>query len=213
MINRKHLLFFFIFIIIGVIISSVVCKQKATMVWTKSHVDLSMAMRKLWEDHIIWTRMYIVSYVDNLKDVDKAAARLLKNQEDVGSAIIPYYGDAAGKKLTDLLKAHIIGAVALLTAAKAGNNTAATDAEKKWYANADELATFLSSANPNWTKADLSKMLYDHLRLTKQEAVARLTKNYDLDISNFDMIHQNALMMADMLSEGIVKQFPDKFKE
>ena len=110
-----------------------------------------------------------------------------------------------------MLKAHILGAVDILKAAKAGNSTGAADAEKKWYDNAAEIATFLSNANPNWSKEDLKTMLDNHLNLTKSEAVARLTGNYSADISAFDKIHEQAMMMSDTLADGIVKQFPNKF--
>ena len=176
---------------------------------TKSEVDLNNAMRMLWEEHITWTRMYIVSAVADSQDTDKAAARLLRNQEDIGNAIKPFYGNEAGDKLTALLKEHILTAAEIIKEAKAGNSTAA--AEKKWFSNADEIAAFLSKANPNWPEKVVKDMLYNHLTLTKEEAVARLTKDYDADIAAFDKIHKQALEMADALSGGIVKQFPEKF--
>jgi hypothetical protein len=100
----------------------------------------------------------------------------------------------------------------LVEAAKAGNNTAAAAAEKKWYENADEIAAFENSINPNWNKTALMTMWHDHLKLTKGEAVARLTKNYTADIQAFDQIEALANMMADSMADGIVKQFPNKFK-
>jgi hypothetical protein len=54
---------------------------------------------------------------------------------------------------------HQQTAAALVEAAKTGNNTAAAAAEKKWYKNADEIAAFENSINPNWNK----KGTNDHL--------------------------------------------------
>src|ERR671927_180164 len=172
---------------------------------------LVLALRDLWVDHTGWTRNYIISFVAGLPDTNLVAQRLLKNQEDIGNAIKPFYGSEAGNKLTGLLKDHITGAVELLKAAKAGNKTGAAAAEKKWYDNADQIATFLSSANPNWSKVALKSMLDNHLALTKAEAVARLTGNYADDIATYDKVRQEANMMSDALVDGIVKQFPDKF--
>src|SRR5688572_11942105 len=78
-----------------------------------SPLEFRNAMRKLWEDHITWTRLYIVSAAASLPDKDATAQRLLRNQEDIGNAIKPYYGAAAGNQLTALLKDHILGAVEL----------------------------------------------------------------------------------------------------
>lgn len=169
-------------------------------------------MRKLWEDHITWTRNYIISALSDLGDSGKVAERLLKNQDDIGAAVKPVYGDAAGMKLASLLRDHILVAAEVVKAAKSGNNDELTQANKKWYMNADEIAAFLSGANPNWSKKDLTDMLYQHLELTTGEVVSRLKKDWQVDIEFYDKGHEHMLMFADYLTYGIVKQFPKKFK-
>jgi len=173
--------------------------------------QLRMAMHKLWEDHIVWTRNVILNIMDDLPGTDQAVNRLLKNQDDIGNAVKPFYGEAGGKELTRLLREHITMAADLLKAAKAGNNSAFDAANKKWFTNADEISDFLSKANPNWKLADMKKMMYDHLTLTTEEAVARLKKDYAADVKAYDKVHDEILMMADMLTDGIIKQFPGKF--
>jgi hypothetical protein len=176
-----------------------------------SSVELQTAMRKLWADHVLWTRQYIVSAILNDPSAQAASVRLLKNQEDMGNAVVPYYGAAAGAKLTDLLKQHILIAVDLVTAAKAGDAAKQADADKRWHQNAADIATFLSGANPNWPRQTLLDMLNRHLALTTQEAVNRLQQKWNDDVSNFDAIFSQSMMMADALSAGIIKQFPAKF--
>lgn len=179
---------------------------------TKADLDLRIAMRKLWEDHIVYTRNYIISALADLEDVNAIAERLLKNQDDIGDAIKPYYGEDAGKKLAGLLREHILIATEVVKAAKMGNNEDLDKASKKWNSNADDIAAFLSGANPNWAKKDMTDMLYKHLELTTGEVVSRLKKNWTADISYYDKGHMHMLMFADALTDGIVKQFPDKFK-
>jgi len=174
--------------------------------------QLRIAMHKLWEDHVTWTRNVILNIIDGLPGTDQAVARLLRNQEDIGKAIKPIYGDAAGNELTRLLKDHITIAAELLKAARMDDNTAFDAANKKWSGNADEIAAFLSKANPNWKLAEMKHMMHDHLDLTTREAVARLKKDYEADIKAYDQVHEEILLMADMLTEGIVKQFPERFK-
>ena len=173
------------------------------------------AMRKLWEDHITWTRQFIVSagtQSDNLADIGPTVDRLLANQADIGNAIKPYYGDAAGDALTELLREHILTAADLVAAAKAGDDDAVTETSAKWYANGDEIATFLSEANPrNWGLDDMKAMMREHLDLTLEEAVARLQGRFADDIVAYDKVHVAILHMADMLSDGIIAQFPGKF--
>ena len=173
--------------------------------------QLRMAMHKLWEDHIVWTRNVILNIMDDLPGTDQAVNRLLQNQDDIGNAVKPFYGEAGGKELTRLLREHITVAADLLKAAKAGNNSVFEATNKKWIANADEISGFLNKANPNWKLEDMKKMMHDHLTLTTEEAVARLKKDYAADVKAYDKVHDEILMMADMLTDGIVKQFPGKF--
>ncbi|MBI2854786.1 MAG: hypothetical protein HYX87_07710 [Chloroflexi bacterium] len=169
-------------------------------------------MRKLWEDHIIWTRVVIISFVGGLPDLNFAIDRLLKNQVDIGNAIKPFYGNAAGERLTALLKDHINGAVAVLRGAKSGNAARLDAALEDWYDNGNKIATFLSNANPkNWPPAAMKIMLREHLNLTFLEATARLKGAFDTDVATFDKVHVQALRMADILSQGIIAQFPGKF--
>ena len=172
---------------------------------------LDVAMRKLWTDHVVWTRQYIVSAIAELPDGNAAAGRLLKNQEDIGNAIVPVYGSAAGQKLTGLLKEHIMIAVDLIAAAKAGNQTKFQEEDRKWSNNVADIADFLSGANPHWPKKDVLDLLNLHLSLTKKEAVARLEKKWDEDVQAFDDIFTEILTVADTLSAGIHGQFPGKF--
>ena len=171
------------------------------------------AMRKLWEDHITWTRVFIISAAADLPDNAAATERLLQNQADIGNAIKPYYGDTAGDKLTTLLKEHITTAAEVVAAAKANDKAKLDDANKRWFANADQIADFLSGANPkNWPAADMRKMMRDHLDLTTAEVVARLKGDWAADIAAYDKVHEQILHMADMLSAGIVQQHAAKFK-
>jgi hypothetical protein len=170
-----------------------------------------LALRKLWSDHVIWTREYVVAAVAGTPDAGGAASRLLRNQEDIGAAIVPYYGQGAGDRLTELLKQHILIAVDLIEAAKAGDNTAFATHDANWTANIHDIAAFLSGANPNWPEAAVVDLLALHLQLTKREVVARLQKDWDADIKAFDDIFTEILVVADTINDGLAAQFSDRF--
>lgn len=206
--RRFTLLAFFVFLLLAI----------APMVATGAQADkLSRAdfhdeMRRLWEDHIVWTRLYIVSAVEELPDLDATTQRLLANQDDIGNAVKPFYGDEAGAALSDLLRDHILGAAALLTAAKAGDEAGVTAASEAWSANADAIAAFLNSANPDhWPLDVLTHEMHMHLDFTLREAQARLAGDYTAEIAAYDEVHQHILSMADVLSQGLIEQFPEMF--
>jgi hypothetical protein len=177
-----------------------------------SAAEVKRDMRKLWEDHITYTRNYIISALADLEDAKQVAQRLLKNQDEIGQAIVPFYGEEAGKKLASLLKDHILIAADVVKAAKADSREELKAGQKKWKQNADDIAAFLSKANPNWPEKDLKAMLHEHLALTTDEVIGRIKKDWAADIAAYDKGHAHILKLADALAAGIAKQFPDKLK-
>jgi hypothetical protein len=187
----------------------------ATATARMNHKQLAFhdGMRKLWEDHVTWTRLAIVSFAHDLPDLSATEARLLRNQTDIGNAVKPYYGRAAGNRLTALLKDHILGAVALLQAAKAGDPAMIQQRSDEWYANGKQIADFLHKANPrHWPRRELRSMMKSHLDQTLDEATHRLQGDYAADIRDYERIHRHILEMADTLSDGIMAQFARRFR-
>ena len=180
---------------------------------TKSELALRRDMRQLWEDHIVWTRLAIISLTTGSPDTEATVGRLLRNQTDIGNAVKPFYGKAAGNELTKQLKQHILIAADVIAAAKAGNQAKLADAQARWAKNGDDIATLLNSVNPRrWKLGSMKAELRLHLKLTTDEVVARLTGNWTADIAAYDKIHLHALHVADTLSAGLVKQFPKRFR-
>jgi hypothetical protein len=176
-------------------------------------VALKMDIRKLWEDHITWTRVAIISLESGTPDTNATVARLLKNQTDIGNAVKPFYGNAAGGKLTQLLREHILIAADLIAAAQAGDQTKLADAQTRWTANADEIAGVLHSVNPRyWPLGVMKAEMHMHLKLTTEEAVARLQSDWAGDVAAYDKVHAHILHMADLLSQGLIQQFPNRFR-
>jgi hypothetical protein len=179
---------------------------------TVSATQFRLGMDKLWEEHVAWTRMAIVSFAAGQPNLPATEARLLRNQVDIGNAIKPYYGAAAGTKLTALLKTHILQAVTVLKAAKAGNKTQVNAALKAWHVNAHQIAAFLSHANPTaWPLHATTMMMDDHLDLTTKEAVDELGGHWAASVADYDKVEAEILMMSHTLSDGIIQQFPGRF--
>jgi hypothetical protein len=180
---------------------------------TSKQLAFHDGMRKLWEDHITWTRLAIVSFAADSPDFNQTAARLLRNQDDIGDAVKPFYGQRAGDQLTSLLKEHIAGAVELLKAAKAGDDAKFAQAKDAWYVNGNEIASFLNAANPKFLPLEkIQTLMRGHLDQTLEEAAAQLKGDFAASIRAYDEIHEHILMMSDTLSSAIIKQFPRKFR-
>lgn len=163
--------------------------------------------RLLWEQHVYWTRMTILSLAADSPDLQPTTDRLLQNAVDFGTLFRNFYGDEAAATISRLIREHLLIAAQLVQAAKAGDNAAAEDAERRWYANADQIVCFLNQINPYWQVESMRAMWREHLALTKAEAVARLNKNYGEDIEVFGRIEQLAMTMADEFANGIIRQF------
>lgn len=173
---------------------------------------LNKAMRELWSAHMYWTLLTVDAFYNDPKGVDAKLHRLLQNQKDIGAAIVPFYGQAAGDKLAELLKEHIQGAVPVLQAAKSDDKAALDKAVKDWYANAKEIGDFLASANPkNWMAKDTESALEMHITHTIAYSVSILKSDYTQSFGGFEEALHHMLHLADILSDGIAKQFPEKF--
>lgn len=185
----------------------------ATTGVSQSELALRGDMRALWEDHIVWTRLAIISLIHGSPDTEATVARLLRNQTDIGDAVKPFYGEAAGNELTRQLRGHILIAADLVLAAKAGDTAKLADAQARWARNGDDIARVLASVNPRfWKLAAMKAELRTHLKLTTDEAVARLQGDWDADVAAYDRIHVHALHLSDVLAAGLVKQFPKRFR-
>jgi hypothetical protein len=185
----------------------------ASPILTKKAVALRTDMRKLWEDHITWTRLAIISLEGGTPDTEATVGRLLQNQTDIGNAVKPFYGTAAGDELTRQLRAHILIAADVIAAAKAGDSAKLADAQDRWVQNADDIAKVLNSVNPRyWKLAALKAEMHTHLDLTTEEAVARLKGDWAGDVAAYDKVHEHILHMSDLLADGLIKQFPTRFR-
>jgi hypothetical protein len=168
-------------------------------------------MRQLWSDHMQYTVMTVDAFFHNNDALQPRLNRLLQNQKDIGAAIVPYFGQDAANKLTDLLTTHIKQAVPVLTAAKSGDQAALKKAEDDWYANAKEIADFLSAANPdNWPASATEPMLKTHIDQTTTYSVDLLKGNYAQAITDYDAAFNHMMSMGDTLAQGIDAKFPDK---
>ena len=180
---------------------------------TQEELALRQDMRRLWEDHIVWTRLAVISLTTDAPDTEATVGRLLQNQTHIGDAVKPFYGIAAGNELTRQLRLHILIAAEVVAAARSGDAAELADAQARWQANADDIAGVLASVNPRfWPLETMKAEMRMHLDLTTQEVVARLQENWDADVAAYDRIHDHILHMSDLLSTGLIKQFPKRFR-
>ena len=170
-------------------------------------INLMNAIRKLWEEHVKWTRLFVVSALAGLPDLDATTKRLLRNPSDFADVLEIYYGRQKADAFRGLFEEHLKIAANIVDSAKNQNDKAVEQYSKLWYSNADQIASFLARINPCWTEDEWKKLLHDHLRMTTDEVVARLSGEYTKDTIIFDMIEEQALDMADVMAAGIIRQF------
>lgn len=186
--------------------------EMASMTKNPKVLELNRAMRNLWNAHMYWTLITVDAYYNDPKGLSAKLDRLLQNQKDIGAAIVPYYGQAAGDQLAKLLTEHIQLAVPVLKAAKENDKRTLDKAVKDWYANAKDIGSFLASANPkNWTAKETQGALEMHITHTIAYSVSILKGDYTQSFGGFEEALHHMVYLADILTEGIVKQFPEKF--
>ena len=176
-----------------------------------NQVNLLLNMNLAWLEHVLWTRMLLISIAENLKDLEPTKARLLENPRTIANVFRKYYGNNIANTIQKLLTEHLVIGGDLIVALKNGNQKLAQELNTKWYKNADDMADEFSRINPFYSKEETRNMLYEHLRLTTNEVSAHLKKDYAADIRAYNAVQKEALHMSDFFVDGIVKQFPDLF--
>lgn len=172
-----------------------------------NQLQLSNTIRRLWIEHVLWTRFFILSTAFSLPDLQFVTERLLQNPDDFAKALKPFYGEQIAMQFKRLLTDHLLIAAQLVNAAKAGNTAEVDKQRRLWYSNAENIAGFLASINPFWSKTQWRDLLFDHLRMTENEAVFILTGQYEEGIKEYDRVQAEALIMADVMTGGIIRQF------
>jgi hypothetical protein len=186
-------------------------QEQKKMNTSKNILELNNVIRKLWTDHVIWTKMAISSIVNDTPDKKNIEKRLLRNPEDFEKLFAEYFNFTIAKKFSELLKEHLLIAADLVIAAKNENKNEINMLNEKWYKNAEEIAEFLSSINQYWNKKEMEQMMFKHLELVLAQAVSIIDNKYEDSIKLFDETMNQALKMADTYTEGFIKKFPEKF--
>lgn len=175
-------------------------------------VELRQTLRDLWIDHIFWSRNVVLMTKMGSTQVAKVAEdNVVKNARSIANAMSPFYGQPAADKLFGLLAGHYGAVKQYMTASYAGDRAGKEAAAQKISANADQIATFLSGANPNWPKATLMSLLTAHGGHHMAQIDAFANKDYASEAQIWQAMKEHMYTIADALASGIVKQFPKKF--
>lgn len=204
---------FFAMIIVGFITSAAVPALASPLAARKtSSLAYHDEWRKLWEDHITWTRVVIMGILNELPGTGTYVDRLLQNSVDMEDALKPYYGDEA-EVLGALIRDHLVIAAEILDAANVGDTARLNNAVALWYENAEDIAVQMNKMNPKFWPLDESRRMWiEHLDATLEEATAHLSGDFEREVAAYDLVHDLALEMADFFSNGVIRQFPQNFR-
>ena len=174
--------------------------------------DTRAALRDLWIGHVFWVR----NVVDATFEGDAAAAKsaeqqVVANAKAIAGSIEPFYGKPASDALFGLLAGHWGAIKERLDATRAGDKAREDAAMKAMLKNADEIAAFLSGANPNLPRDTLYGLLTAHGAHHVQQIDQFKAKQFDAEAKTWAAMTHHMYVIADALANGIAKQFPGKF--
>ena len=170
-------------------------------------MNLMNELRKLWTEHMFWTRLFLISMLSGLSDLEVTTNRLLRNPTDFAKVLEVFYGKQKAETFRSMLEDHLKIAAAIVDNSMKGNGKAVEQYSRLWYSNADRIAAFLASINPCWSEEEWKSLLYEHLKMTGDELAARMNGDFVEDGKIFDMIENQGLAMADVMAAGMINQF------
>lgn len=180
--------------------------KKVTEVYTKNQVVFMNNIRKLWQQNVSWTRAFMISACAELNDLPRVTKRLIQNPKDFSKALRPFYGAQKAEEFERLLEKHLVILAKFVNDAKAGKMSMLKQDSKKLYDNADSIAKFLAGINPAWSEHEWQTLLYENLKMTENELTERLNGQFEAEIMQYDTIEVQALIIADLMAKGIIKQ-------
>jgi hypothetical protein len=171
------------------------------------------ALRDLWLGHIFWVRNVVDARIAGDADRAKVAEQqVVANATALAGSIEPYYGKAASDKLFELLAGHWGAISGYLDAARGHQDAGKKAALDKLTANAGQIATFLSSANPHWPADTVRGLFAAHGAHHVQQIDQLVAHQYAQEAQTWAAMKDHMYVIADALTDGLVAQFPDKFR-
>jgi hypothetical protein len=168
-------------------------------------------MRQLWQGHAETTRDYALAVkAGDAAAEKKAADAVVANAKQIADAVGSFYGADAGKRMLELLAGHWGGVKALTDAGKSGDSAASSKAMQDLTANADEIAKFLSGANPNLPADAVKGLLMTHAGHHSMLIGEIMKGDKAAAAQTWTTMQAHMNTIADALSDGIAKQFPAK---
>jgi hypothetical protein len=172
----------------------------------------AVVLRDLWLGHIFWVRNVSAAAIDKNDPATKAAEKqAVTNAQAIAASIEPFYGAPAKDKFFKLLAGHYGAVKAYLVATVAGDVSAQAKATQSLSSNADEMATFLSQANPYLPKDAVQGLLLAHGGHHIQQIQQLRDRNYDAEAQTWDEMKKHVYQIADATADALAKQFSEKF--
>jgi hypothetical protein len=171
------------------------------------------ALRDLWVGHIFWVRGVVFeTFAKNAPAATAAEQAVVGNAKDIAGAIAPFYGQPAADQLFALLAGHYGATKEYLDAAVKNDAAAGSKATDHLTANAQEIAVFLSGANPNLPKDTLEELLLAHGGHHLQQIQEVQAGQYEKEAATWTAMKGHIYVIADALTDALAKQFPEKFQ-
>lgn len=180
------------------------CNLENDMAYT---LDTISIFRKLCEQHIMWTRSYMISCIEELDDLDAVRNRLLRNPSDFAYELAPFYGEITAHQFMILLREHLFITFDLLNSVRTNNIMVMNESKNKWYSNTENMAIFLASINPYWEKEHWQVLFFEYLNMIEDTVALRFSKRHPRGVTMYDDLEEHALKMADYMWKGIIHQF------
>jgi hypothetical protein len=173
---------------------------------------MKQSFRDLWLGHIYWVQHAVLDSVKNSPaERDAVKKEVDSNTKQIASMLTPYYGEARSQQFQTLLDVNIDAVREYSEATTAGNKSQQDAALARLANNANDFGAFMSRINPHLSESTARGLLAVHGAHHVLQINQYKKKEYAHVDETWKLMREHVYVIADTLTQAIVKQFPNKF--
>jgi hypothetical protein len=188
-------------------------RYRDALVAFSPRTSLRVTLDRLLGEHLVLAAESMRAGLARTADFGAARQALAGNSADLQAGIAAYYGVGAGKQFGDVWREHVDAYIAFIEAVAAKDASARTASLNRLHVYHDQIAAFLSSANPYLPAADVAALIRRHVQALISQVESAEAGDHERTVATIRGAYAQTFEVGDAIAMAIARQFPDRFHD